>query len=340
MAITHVHSYLVHHGKNILEKDRSAICGTTLQLSGKLFEMLANVYQKATQECTTAISFTSSDQKNEARELVVNYATRPHQQKGLKLAHRLQGVTDGTSGMGLLFLVRGDEGGRIRTVISRFPADVGILAEEDETGLNVEYLEKVFMKNSRKYKAALYEDAALNSGYWSGHVVDHQLNSDMIRTASDYWVIEFLLSNCLTTPKVGSTRLAKMIKEAVKGATSPAVKSELGSLARLLPNLSGKKVSPRSIAKKYALSVEATMVLKERAKTDQLFNEEFLFDKASFSEVLSFKSVELTSGAILSAPSTEFENVFEEEVVDAKTGEVLFTTQGVIADMRFKRGRP
>jgi len=331
---------LVHHGKNVPEKDRSVIRGTTVPLSGKLYDMLAGVYQKAQRECTTAISFTSADQTNEARELITSYATQPHQHKGLKLAQRLQGVTDGTSGMGLLFLVRGEEGGSIRTVVSRFPADVGILAEENETGLNVEYLEKVFMKNSKKYKAALYEHAAPESGYWDGHVVDHQLNADMIRSASDYWVIEFLLSNCLTTPRVGSTRLAKMIKEAVKGATSPAVKSELGSLARLLPNLSGKKVSPRSIAKKYALSVEATGALKEKAKTDHLFNEEFLFDKTSFSEVLSFKSVELKNGAILSAPSTEFEKVFEEKVMDAMTGEILFKTQSVIADMRFKKGRP
>ncbi len=340
MAITHLHSYLVHRGKNVTEKDRSTIRGTTVQLSGKLFDMLSNVYEKATKECTTAISFTSSNQTNEARDLIVDYATNPHQNKGLKLAKRLQGVTDGTSGMGLLFLVRGEEGGKVRTVISRFPADAGILAEESDGGLNVEYLEKVFMKNSRKYKAAVYEHAAPNSNYWTGHVVDHQLNADMLRSASDYWVIDFLLSNCLTTPKVGSTRLAKMIKEAVKCTKNPVIKSELGSLARLLPNMSGKKVSPHSIAKKYALSDDATALLKEKAKTEQLYKEEFLLDKDSFSEVLSFKSVELSSGAVLSAPSTEFEKVFEEKVVDAETKEVLFTTQGVVSDMRFKRGRP
>lgn len=163
MPITHLHSYLVHPGKGLDESALPEIRGATLKLDGKLFTLLKRVYDRSKDDCKTSISFTSDSKSNDARDLIVSYATRPRSDSGLKLAKRLQLFTDGTSGMGLLFVIRGEEGTKTKTLISRFPADVGILAEETKGKLNVEYLEKVFMKNSNKYKAVCYEDTSLRT---------------------------------------------------------------------------------------------------------------------------------------------------------------------------------
>ncbi len=340
MPITHLHSYLIHPGKNLKASDRRPIRGTTLDLSGQLYTMLSKIYDRAREDCTTAVSFTTDNQSNDARDLIVSYASRPRRDAGHKLAKRLQTFTDGTPGMGLLFLVRGKEGTKVRTVISRFPADVGILAEEQDGSLTVEYLEKVFMRNSHKYKAAFYEHSSLKAGYWKGHVVDHQISYGVVRSVSDYWVIDFLASNCLTTPALGSARLAKMLGEAVKKAPNPTVRDELVSAARLVPNLVGKKVSGDLVSKQFSLSPEAASVLSDEAKTEELYKEEFILDRDAFTEVLSYKSVELDTGAILSAPSNEFDTVFVEEVLDESNGLRLYKTQGTVADQRFKKVKP
>lgn len=340
MPITHLHSFLIHPGKNLEESKRPEIRGTTLQLSGKLYSMLSRVYERSREDCKTAVSFSTNNQSNEARDLIVSYARRPRRDTGHKLAQRLQLVTDGTPGMGLLFLARGQEGNKTKTVLSRFPADVGILAEETGKGLNIEYLEKVFMQNSRKYKAACYEHASLDTGYWKGHVVDHQVAYGVLRSVSDYWVIDFLASDCLTTAALGSSRLARMLGEAVKKASNPSVKDELVSVAKLVPNLSGKKISAASVAKQFSLTVDATAAVRQEAKSQELFEEEFLLDKDAFSEVLSYKSVELNSGAILSAPAGQFDDVITQEVLDDATGLRLFKAEGIVADLRFKKAKP
>ena len=340
MPITHLHSYLVHPGKGVDESLRPEIRGTTLQLTGKLFSMLERIYARSNEDCKTGISFTSDTKSNEARDLVVGYATRPRSDTGQKLAKRLQQFTDGTPGMGLLFLVRGEDKGKTKTLISRFPADVGILAEEKKSGLNIEYLEKVFMKNSNKYKAAYYEDASLKTGYWKGMVVDHQIQYGVVRTISDYWVKDFLASDCLTTPALGSSRLAKMFDKAIKGATDIAVKDQLTSAAKLIPNLDGKKVSADLLTKQFGLSADEIEGLKKEATSEAIFDEEFILDRDAFSEILSYESVELNTGAILTAPTGQFDQVFSEEVIDQKKGLRVYRAEGVVADQRFRKVKP
>jgi hypothetical protein len=74
--------------------------------------------------------------------------------RGRRIAARLQNVTTHRSGLGLLFLITGTEGLESKIIISRFPADEGILAEANREALTVEFLERIFVKNARAYKAA------------------------------------------------------------------------------------------------------------------------------------------------------------------------------------------
>jgi len=339
MAITHFHSYLIHPGKNIEAEDRRRISGAEIPLEGKLHDMFSIIYAESKTSCSHTVNFVTDDQNNAARDLIVPYAEGPTLKRGLKIAQRLQGFTTKTPGIGLLFLVRGEEKGKIRTLLSRFPAEVGILAEESKGGLNVEYLEKVFMKSAKKYKAAVYEDDSPDSKYWKGRVADHQI-SDGVRTVSDYWVVDFLESTSNTPSKEGSKRLGNTVKRALKSASDPEVKRELVSVAQLVPNLDGTRVSPKTITKKYSLSDAAAQAVREAAKNDQLFNDEFKLDKSEYGAVLSFETRELDNGAILTCASGQFNNVFTEKLLDKKTGIRLYTTEGKQVDVRLNKAKP
>ncbi|HVX56094.1 MAG TPA: hypothetical protein VHA37_00015, partial [Candidatus Saccharimonadales bacterium] len=154
VSIETIHSYLVHPGKH--EKNQPAIKGTNVPLAGKLFDMLNRVFDAADRECTHDITFDADDdgnQVNPCRDLIVAYIKKSTLSHGQRLAKRLQQFTTRKSGLGLLFLLTGQHAGESKIVLSRFPADSAILAEEGADGLTVEFLEKVFMKSATSYKA-------------------------------------------------------------------------------------------------------------------------------------------------------------------------------------------
>ena len=194
IQLTTIHSFLVHPDKH---NQPSQIRGAPVPNSGKLFELLRDVFDHSDRECSHDIAFDpSSDgtQQNECRDLVVGYLKQPTIDSGRTIAHRLQKVTTGKSGLGLLFLLSGQANSESKIVLSRFPADSAILAEETENSLSVEFLEKVFMRSATSYKAALYRGTSLDGDFWDGKAVDKQINSGIL-TISNYWIKEFLSSD-------------------------------------------------------------------------------------------------------------------------------------------------
>ena len=215
MPVRRIHAFLVHPGK---AGDADPIGGTEVPLEGKFFRLLDGVYQKSNFECETDIVFNQGadgEQTNACRSLVVDYLRRTSLVRGRRIAERLQGVTTHRSGLGLLFLITGTEGLESKIVISRFPADAGIIAEADQDELTVEFIEQIFLKNARSYKAAAYQHASLEDGFWFGRSVDKQISGDTA-DLSGYWIKDFLDSDYRTTAAQGTRRLAFAIKEALK----------------------------------------------------------------------------------------------------------------------------
>ena len=224
MPIEHIHTYLVHPGKGSEEPPQ--IGGTVVALEGKLFDLLSDIYAKSDRECDIDISFNHSGegkQQNPCRDLVVYYLRGPTVARGRHIAQRLERVTTHRSGLGLLFLIAGKEGREYKIIISRFPADSAILAEENRQALTVEFLERVFMKSATAYKAALYQHASFAAGFWVGKAVDKQINPGVVQL-SNYWIAEFLdsisaplpplvpagwLLRCATRPGKPETSLSK-----------------------------------------------------------------------------------------------------------------------------------
>lgn len=336
MTIQHIHTFVVHPRKGATAT--SQINGTTLKLEGKMFDLLSNIYSKSDQESDVDITFVpnnSGEQQNDCRDLICSYLNSPTLALGRALAERLERNTDGRSGIGLLFLISGKQGREHKIVISRFPTDNAIYVDEDPRKLTVEFLERVFMKNKASYKAAVYRDASLSGGFWNGRAADKQLNNP-IGDFSNYWILDFLASQLTVTPAAGTRRLANALRAAAQKSDLD-VKQEIVAAATLANGLSGQRLSIEDFVQRFGLSVAARGAIMGQLKTEKLAQERFSFDAGEFQNVVAFKSIELSNGGTLTAPSSNFDHVFRQEAVDGIG--VRFVTEGKIVNEKLKPTR-
>jgi hypothetical protein len=334
LAIQHIHTYLVHPRKLGGE---TKITGTHVALKGALFEMLEGVYDKSDKECDIDIAFNRApdgSQRNECRELMLTYLKMPTVDSGRPLAQRLEQFTTKTSGHGLFFLIVGNENGKTKIVLSRFPADNGILAEENQSSLNVEFLERIFMKSAYSYKAAHYEDASLIGGFWTGRCVDKQIN-DSVRRASDYWIIEFLSSSLRVTSAAGTHRLATALRDATKVATDLSVKQEIAAAVTLAQGLKGQRLSIDEFGQRFGLSSAARNIIVRQLPSPELAAERFLFNWIEFSTQVAYRSIELDSGAVVTAEASQFNEVVKRQKVDGS--KVRLSVEGRVLNEKLKK---
>jgi hypothetical protein len=336
MGLQRIHSYLVHPAKGA--DDPPAIGGTQVPLNGRLAEMLGVIFERASTECDIEILFSpdeSGRQQNECRDRIVAYATHPTLRNGREVAARLQGVTTHRSGLGLLFLMTGTNGNAIRLVISRFPADQGIIAEEHRDQLSVEFLERVFMKNAKAYKSVFYESDSRDRGFWDGRAVDRQVSGP--KELSDYWIRDFLASELRTTAAAGTKRLAVALRTAIQTSQSLDVRQQLVSAASLLRGRDHAIASARALVDGLGLRPEAQEVLERQLPRPELMEEVFEFDSDEFDRHLLYRLVELDNGGLLMAQDSQFADVFDTQVVDEKEGVLRFSTQGRVVDERLRK---
>lgn len=269
---------------------------------------------------------------SDCRDLLIALQQTPNLSRAKALATRLRDVTDNRSGTGLLFVMTGQHGSKMRTVLSRFPANEAILAEIDATGLEVELLEQVFIRQLSAYKSILVEDDDPPNSYWTGLATDRQAGGAP-ENISGYWLDEFLTADFSDTPKAGTQRLAEALRKAAKVTSDLSVKNEIASAVSLAPTaLNGQAVSVDSFCTHFGLSDNAQAAIRNQLRKPSLASKTFLFDPGEFQKRVPYRSVELQNGAILKAPSSDFNDVFDVE--SAPNGNVKYTTSGKISDQR------
>lgn len=335
MELQTIHCFLVHPAKK--ETEQPQIGGANVPKQGKLFSMLNDVFQKAEKECAIEICFnpnSKGEQQNECRDLLMAYLERPHVDIGRKIAIRLQGVTTHKSGLGLLFLMSAHHDGNAKLVLSRFPADQGIWAEEKKDNLTVEFLEKVFMKSATAYKSGVYSGKVSDGDFWLGRVIDKQINHS-VRQFANYWIRDFLASELRTTPAAGSKRLAVALKEAMLKAGDTSVKTEIAAAVTLAGSVKGQTLNAEEFCARFGLSDAAKASVRQVMKEDSLMAEKFQFDAEEFKRHIAFRSIELNNGGTLTAPADRWNDVFRQDRVE--DDEYRFTTQGQIIDQRLRR---
>jgi hypothetical protein len=311
-------------------------------LTGKLFEMLGRIYAKSDKECDIDISFNKDadgKQQNPCRTLIIDYLRKPALPAARQIAVRLSQFTTNRSRLGLLFLIVGKEADERKILVSRFPADSGILAEENQAALSVEFLERVFMKSATTYKAAVYQHASLEGGFWIGRAVDKQINSNESHL-SLYWIREFLDSDFRTTSAAGTRRLAVALRDASRRSDDVSVRSEIAAAVTLANGLAGKLISVTEFGNQFGLSAAAKSAVAKQMRNPTLRDEKFQFDLNEFSSQVGYRSVELDSGGMLTAESADFDDVFQREAIDPARQLVRFSTEGRIVGERLRKSKP
>ena len=339
MEIKSVRSYFVHPSKN--EDEQKKITSTKVPKNNQVFDMLESIFKKSEQECLINIIFKPDEhgkQKNAFKDLLVDYATHDTAAHGLKIAEALQSVTTKRSGLGLLFVVLASDGAKSKIMLSRFAADQGISAYEAEDKLSVEFVQNVFMKNATAYKSAIFSGTSHLKHISGGKAVDKQMNG-LPDNIANYWISNFLQCSLQTTSATGSNRLATRIKEAISAVSDPEVKGEIISAASLLKNVNNQPFSGKIFCDKYTLSDKAENALKHSFKSDDLFNESFIFNTQEFQKILSYKSIELDNGAFISANAFSFNEIVTISPLDGEEniGSVRVSTSGKIVNEKLTK---
>lgn len=340
MEIKSARSYFVHPSKN--ETKIQKITSTAVAKGNQVFDMMETLFQKSDIECVINVVLNPNEdgkQKNAFKALLIDYAINQTEENGLKIAEALQVVTTKKSGLGLLFLMHGLDKGRTKIVLSRFAADEGIAAKEAKDRLSVEFVQNVFMKNAMTYKSAMFEGTANLSHITGGKAIDKQM-SGHAENIAHYWILHFLQCSLQTTAATGSNRLAMKVKDAIVNSKDANVKSEIVSAASLLKNMNALPLSGELFCKQYTLSKSAKDVVEKAFKSYALFAECFIFDSSEFEKVLSYKSVELDNGALISANAYSFNDVFiMKKAENDDSGTVCVTTTGKIININmYKKG--
>lgn len=330
MALETLYSFLTY------PKREEAPTGVGIPLDDtKLCLMLRGIFDNADKDCNVPIMFTSegAKQENVVMNEVETLLEAPSIDLAKPLATRLQGVTTGSSGMGLIFFCVGKNiEGKPQVVISRFPADEGIVAEKGENALSVQFVDQVFLKNAHAYKAVTYTWSGVKNDLWKGHAVDKQINHGS-KSIADYWIVDFLQSDFATSPALGTKRLANALKNALKCTADPIIKAEIASATHLAGNLPKKALSIAGFCDEFHFSENTKKSVLESVDPARLVQEKFKFDSKEFSKIIAFKQVELDSGAVVSAPADKFLKCFVvSEVGDKKT----YIATGKIVDQRLK----
>lgn len=331
MAIQHIHSFLVYPAKN--EEEQPEISGAEIPRHGKLYNMLSEVFDRSPQECNIEIAFRADDagrQQNDCRDLILAYANDPNIANGRSLASRLQAVTTHRSGLGLFFLTKGEEEDNHLVLASRFPADQGVIAEPAARRLSVSFVERVFLKNAKAYKSALYTSDSLERGFWEGRAIDLQISGP--RELSDYWIFDFLASELRTTGPAGTKRFAVALREAIARSPNADVRHQLISAASLVGGQDGRRQSVNQLVDRLGLSDPAKTVLKSQFAREELLDETFQFDNEEFRRFVLYRGVELDNGALLMAEDSRFNQVFERQEVVQGEGRVRFSTEGQVTN--------
>ena len=335
MTIEFIHAYLVNPGRGL--QDLPDIPHSRLSHEGKLFDLLNGIFTAEPDQKDIEVLFNpnqNGEQRNVCRQLILNHLADCSVETGLPIAQKLQTVTDNRSGMGLLFLINGTRGLSRKFIISRFAADSAILAELAENGLNVEFLDRVFVKKATAYKALSLAHENPNAGYWCGSATDRQI-SGLDSDISNYWISDFLEASFLTTPAAGTKRLANTLNKVVRSNPNLGVKTEIASAITLANGAFGnRQTNINEFCNHFGFSDALRQSIASQFKDPGMLTERFNFDAEEFTQRMPYRSIELDSGAILTAPTSEFDTVFTKTDDDNDINVVTYSTTGRVVNHR------
>lgn len=341
MPVQAIYSFLTYPKRGNPDDPLGPGVQIPVETDNKLVRMLESLFLRAAQDCVVPIMLRADagDQTNPLRDELMALLAAPSVESGAPLALRLQRATSGTSGMGLMFVCLGKDVGapqhKTRVLISRFPADEGVVAERSEFALTIQFVEQVFLKSAYSYKAATFVADGRPDQLWKGDIVDRQINHGS-KAVADYWIVDFLVAEFATTAAAGTKRLAAALREAIASTTNFVIKQEIAAAAQLAGNIPNRAMTAAGFCDQFNFSEDTKAAVVAQIRPARLLNDRFRFDAGEFARHLAFKQLELDNGAVLSAPADRFDEIFERT---QRRQQETFSTTGAVIEQRLKKTR-
>ena len=130
----------------------------------------------------------------------------------------------------------------------------------------------------------------------------------------------------------GTRQLATALKSALKDSKDSDTKGQLASFVTFLLNQAGETIIINNLYKSFGLPLKIQQQLKYG--NDSILHTPFKLSSVTLSKEISYKSIYLDNGAIISAEAASFDKCFELETVGK--GQQKFTTIGNINDIKYK----
>ena len=338
MQLEQIHSFLVRPEK--AATGTGTVRDVQVGTSDPLNQELTRIFIGSDAECRTDIVFApdiDGQQKNAAHDCILGYARHPSDSTGRAVAERLQKVTPTSAGYGLLFLFKGkDSDGQEVLVLSRVPAEAGMVARETSQIMTVDFIERVFRKRSTAYKSALFKTFSLSAGFHLGRAVDRQTHAKV--ELAQYWINDFLECKLNLQGPLGSRRLGIGMAEAVKNTDDPETKQELFAVTVTMRNQDGKTQSARNLLRGIGASDDVIHAIADEMPNLTAMDEVFTFQVNEFDRHIRFRIVELDNGAMLIANYADFPEVYEVERL-ASGNRLRFSTSGTIIKEQYRKSK-
>lgn len=336
-SISKVFCYLSPVGKGVEPFPSKEIRSFEIINSDQMWTKLEDVIKNIDKTCEIDMKFISdgSKQKNETRDEIITILRERNLEKGIPLIERLSKNTDKSCKIGLVFIVIGKNDNKDFILIARYPSEEGIVLKQTD---QVEIVKDVFLKNSHRYKMAFFEDESLQGGFWKGKAVDKQINdSSNSKLISDYWIKDFLNCELELTETQGNKLLGKALRKVLNDDSTPEDdKDIINSIASSAKLLNGKSKSINSFLKNLSISDENRNRIINALPSKAIAEQVFKFNSEIITGEYNLKALYLNNGAIVMAPTDSFDKVFTMEKVDAETGEVNISTEGIVQRQTIK----
>jgi len=182
----------------------------------------------------------------------------------------------------------------------------------------------------------VYEGTSLDTGFWKGKAIDKQINNNII-TISNYWIRDFLLSDFSTTSATGTRRLAIALREAMDKTDNMQIKEEIGASAMLAKNLNGRLLNIKEFTNRFSFSDNTKTAVFDNLKSPSLQVDRFEFSTDEFEKHLPYRSIELHTGEVITAPVETFDECFQKRALEDKPGMYEYKTFGSIVNERLRK---
>lgn len=312
---------------SIIEKIKYTEIKDTHDVYLKMLQLINSVKR----ECDLNIIFSSSSEKqnNTTRNMIIDIITNKSIENGLPLIEWLSKNTDNKSKSGLVFILIGNDNEDQFIIITRYPAEEGIIISDKKNNIKVEILDEVFLKNSHRYKMAFFEGQSYQGDFWKGLAVDKQVNDSSlgIREVSEYWIKDFLKCDLEMTSKRGSILVAKTFRALLGSKIDNSDKEEIVKAAISIKTLQGKKITIRNMIRDLDIDDQIAEKIIKQLPNKEVAEQVFHFDMQYFNGIFNLRVKYLNTGAIIVAPNEEFDEIFNQEKV-AESSLTRYTTEG------------